>query len=138
MAGKAPEGELQYRLKQIDTDGTFTYYNQTVKVGRTLTSFEEETLLTEYSLEQNYPNPFNPSTSIEYIIPSNVKGEMSIVVLKIYDLLGCEVATLVNQQQKPGRYKVEFDASHLASGIYIYKLQTNDGFKECKKFVLTK
>ncbi len=90
---------------------------------------------TEFSLFQNYPNPFNPSTKIEYRIPLNVKGETSNVSLIVYDILGREVATLVNKQQKPGHYEAQFDASDLTSGIYFYKLQSGK-FVESKKMIL--
>ena len=73
----------------------------------------------EYNLDQNYPNPFNPSTRIAFSIPNNAN-----VTLKVYDILGTEVAELISNEQKAaGRYEVNFDASRLASGTYIYKLQ---------------
>ena len=75
----------------------------------------------KFGLSQNYPNPFNPTTQINYSIP-----QTSIVTLKIYNLLGQEVATLVNREQKSGNYIVSFDASKLASGVYIYKIQAGD------------
>ena len=94
----------------------------------------------KFQLEQNYPNPCNPSTTIRYAIP-----EASFVVIKIYDLLGKEVATLVNEEQPIGSYEVEFDAAGLSSGMYFYKLQTDNpstnsgqGFIETKKMILTK
>jgi len=94
----------------------------------------------EYSLEQNYPNPFNPSTTIKYSIPSVETPHSGgagggLVTLKIYDALGQEVATLVNEAQKPGSYDVSFDASSLSSGIYFYKLQSGN-YKESKKMIL--
>lgn len=78
-------------------------------------------LPTEYSLSQNYPNPFNPSTNIEFTLP-----KISKVVLKIYNVLGQEVATLVNQELSAGKYNYEFNASNLSSGMYIYRLQTGN------------
>ncbi|HMU44644.1 MAG TPA: T9SS type A sorting domain-containing protein, partial [Ignavibacteriaceae bacterium] len=100
----------------------------------------KETLApTGYTLFQNYPNPFNPKTTIEYEIP-----EKSNVTIKIYDILGREVQTLVNnQEQVRYKYKVEFDASALASGIYFYRMQVNPvsgagGFSETKKMVMLK
>jgi hypothetical protein len=80
-----------------------------------------EFLPTEYSISQNYPNPFNPSTVISYDIP-----EASRVTLKVYDILGREVADLVDEFKEAGRYNVKFDASHLSTGIYIYQLRAND------------
>jgi parallel beta-helix repeat protein len=76
---------------------------------------------TEYALNQNYPNPFNPSTMINYDLP-----EDSRVTLKVYDILGREITTLVNEYKQAGRYNVTFNASHLATGIYIYELRAND------------
>jgi len=87
---------------------------------------------TNFSLSQNYPNPFNPSTEIKYSIPKS-----GIVILKVYDILGQEVATLVNQEQKAGNYIVSFNASKLASGIYIYRMQSGD-FSLTKKMVFLK
>ncbi len=101
----------------------------------------------EYSLKQNYPNPFNPSTIIEYSVP-----KLSNVNLKIFDILGRTIVTLVNSKQKPGFYQVEFDASNLSSGIYFYRIQAIDlstnyehpstgsgqGFVEIKKMMLLK
>ena len=86
----------------------------------------------DYDLAQNYPNPFNPSTTIKYQIPKD-----GIVTLKIYDILGKEVKTLVNEQKPTGRYEVKFDASELATGVYIYRIKVND-FVSVKKMVLLK
>jgi len=88
-----------------------------------------------YSLSQNYPNPFNPSTVIKYSIPVNVKSEMSDVKLVVYDILGKEIAILVNENQESGNYEIEFNASHFASGVYFYRLQ-NGNFTETKKMIL--
>jgi hypothetical protein len=95
-------------------------------------SSNEKNLPAYYSLEQNYPNPFNPGTSIKYNISTECK-----VTLKVYDLLGKEVAVLVNQQQKPGNYIVLFEANNLTSGIYLYQLQAGN-FIETKKMLLLK
>jgi photosystem II stability/assembly factor-like uncharacterized protein len=80
----------------------------------------------EYSLYQNYPNPFNPSSKIKFTVPSNIKGKMSNINLKVYDVLGKEVATLVNEELSPGEYEVEFNATRLSSGVYFYQLTTGD------------
>jgi hypothetical protein len=85
-----------------------------------------------FSLEQNYPNPFNPSTTIKYQLP-----KAGFVTLKIYDILGREVAFLVKKYQNGGRYSVDFNASKLSSGVYIYELKTPD-YNSCKKMMLTK
>ncbi|MCU7511794.1 MAG: T9SS type A sorting domain-containing protein [Ignavibacteria bacterium] len=85
-----------------------------------------------YSLEQNYPNPFNPSTKIRYSLP-----ERAFVTLKVYDVLGSEIASLVNGEKTSGNYEVEFDASKLTSGIYIYRIQAGK-FTSAKKLLLVK
>jgi hypothetical protein len=85
-----------------------------------------------FSLEQNFPNPFNPTTKIKYQIP-----ELSFVTLKVYDMLGSEVVTLVNEEHKIGNYEIEFNAEQLPSGIYFYKLQTPN-FTQTKKMILLK
>lgn len=85
-----------------------------------------------YSLSQNYPNPFNPTTKISYTLP-----KAGNVELKVYDLLGREVATLVNETKQPGMYSVDFNASNLASGVYFYSIKAND-FSAVKKMILVK
>ncbi len=92
---------------------------------------------TEFTLFQNYPNPFNPSTVIKYQIPNSNTQISNNVTLKVYDILGREVATLVNEQRKAGYYEVEFDGSNLTSGIYFYRIQAGQ-FVEIKKMVLVK
>jgi len=99
---------------------------------KTVNLSENKELLTNYYLSQNYPNPFNPSTMINYQLPIN-----SEVSLKIYDILGREVATLVNGQKSPGKYGVKFDGSHLSSGIYICRMIAGDYFS-AKKIMLLK
>ena len=96
-----------------------------------ITAFEEQNnLLHEFKLFQNYPNPFNPTTKIEYRI-----SDRSFVSLKVYNILGDEVATLVNEEKQTGVYNVNFDASGLSSGMYLYKLQAGS-FVEMKKMIL--
>ncbi len=92
-----------------------------------------------FQLYQNYPNPFNPSTRIKYSIPSNPNSSKggSLVILKIYDLLGREVELLVNEEKSPGFYEVNFNAANLASGIYLYRIQA-DNFVVTKKMILLK
>ncbi len=96
----------------------------------------------DYNLSYNYPNPFNPTTKINYTIPALLspplgKGEDEGAVryIKVYDLLGREVATLVNEEKPAGEYEVEFNAANLPSGIYFYQLKAGDLF-ETKKMVL--
>jgi hypothetical protein len=87
-------------------------------------------IISEYQLLQNYPNPFNPNTTIEYRVK-----EKCHVVLKVYDIQGREVMTLVDSDHQPGFFKVNFNASHLATGVYFYKIQMMD-FTNVKKMVL--
>ncbi len=94
--------------------------------------YEINDLPLEFSLLQNYPNPFNPVTSIQYVV-----GGQSLVTLKVYDILGNEVATLVNEEKQPGIFEVEFDGMELPSGIYFYKLKAGN-FIETKKMILIK
>jgi hypothetical protein len=99
---------------------------------------DDQTIPNEVALQQNYPNPFNPSTKIKYEIPavtlSQSKGDVYVTLI-VYDVLGNEVTILVKEEKPPGIYEVEFDASNLSSGIYFYRLQS-DNFIEIKKMVL--
>ncbi len=90
-----------------------------------------------FQLYQNYPNPFNPSTTIQYSIPSNKNSSegATLVTLKIYDLLGREVETLVNEQKLPGFYEIKFSAANLSSGVYFYRIKAAN-FVETKKMIL--
>jgi hypothetical protein len=89
-------------------------------------------LVKDFHLSQNFPNPFNPSTVIGYQLP--VSGN---VTLKVYDLLGREAATLVDEYKPAGMHEIEFDATELTSGIYFYKLQA-DNYVDTKKMILLK
>jgi hypothetical protein len=134
---RAPIGNLQYRLKQIDRDGMYKYCSAVAKVTLNAADAKKELLPKEFSLSQNYPNPFNPSTKIEYRI-----AESRFVTLKVYDVLGNEVARLVNENKAPGSYQVMFDAASeggrsLSSGVYIYKL-TAGSFTSTKQLILVK
>ena len=116
-------GVYYYRLKQIDYDGTFENLNVVaVDLGTP----------DKFLLEQNFPNPFNPKTVITFQIPT--EGQ---ITLKVYDVLGNEVATLLDEQRPAGSYDVEFDASQLTSGIYFYQLTSRD-FSSTKKMILLK
>ncbi len=116
-------GISYYRLKQIDFDGTSEYSNIIEIIYGTVA---------DYSLEQNYPNPFNPTTKINYSIK-----EEGNVELRIFDLLGSEIATLVSEEKEPGNYEVYFDASNLSSGVYLYTLKAGS-FVQTRKMLLMK
>jgi photosystem II stability/assembly factor-like uncharacterized protein len=116
-------GNYLYRLKQIDYDGKFEYSN-IIEV--------ELRIPYEFFLSQNYPNPFNPTTQINYSIK-----EAGLVHLKVYDILGKEIATLVNENKEAGNYSIDFDAFQLPSGVYFYQLRTS-GFTQARKMILIK
>jgi hypothetical protein len=120
---KSASGKVQYRLKQIDFDGQFEY-STVIEVDAGLPK--------EFALAQNYPNPFNPTTVISYQLPV-----ASNVSLKIYDALGKEVATLVSARQEAGGHSIAFNANTLSSGIYFYRLQT-ENFVQTKKMMFVK
>jgi len=102
----------------------------------TVTDVEMESVVpTSYSLSQNYPNPFNPSTTISYVIPLND----NFVSLKVFDLLGREIETLVSEEKSVGEHSVRFDGSHLSSGMYLYQINIGHGqFVQTKKMILVK
>ena len=122
-------GTYKYRLKQIDFDGTFTYSNE-IKV-------EVDFTPKEFILYQNYPNPFNPTTIIKYEIPGQARNDNVLVILKVYDVLGNEIATLVNEEKPAGEYEVDWNAGELPSGIYFYQMNAGS-FISIKKMVLLK
>jgi N-acetylneuraminic acid mutarotase len=119
-----PSGIYSYRLKQIDQNGEYKYYNLAgeIKIGQPAA----------YSLSQNYPNPFNPNTRIKYSIKDAVP-----VKIEIFDILGRKAATIVNEIKQPGEYEVNFNGNNLASGIYFYKL-TAGTFTQIRKMQLLK
>ena len=117
-------GKYFYRLKQLDFSGSFEYSNE-VEV----TILE---VLNDFTLNQNYPNPFNPSTRISFIIPQN-----GYTTLKVFDVLGNEVATIIESDLSQGSYELLFDASGLSSGIYFYSL-TSGEFSKTMKMILSK
>jgi hypothetical protein len=117
------DGTFRYRLKQIDYDGTFEYSNE-IEVNINLVE--------TFALHQNYPNPFNPTTTISYQL-----ANASFVSLKVYDALGNEVATLVNENMPIGVHEINFNAIDISSGIYLYKLIT-DSYSATKKMIVLK
>lgn len=112
-----------YRLKQIDNNGTFRY-SPVIEAGGVYEF--------SYQLDQNYPNPFNPATLIAFRIPAK-----SLVTLKVYDMLGREVATLVNLELEAGQYSARFDGSGYSSGIYFYEVIAGE-YRSIKKMTLMK
>jgi photosystem II stability/assembly factor-like uncharacterized protein len=117
-------GKYKYRLKQIDFNGNFEYFDLKDEVNICIPD--------KFELSQNYPNPFNPVTNLEFGIT-----ELGFVSLKVYDVLGKEVKTLVNEIKQAGYYKVQFDGSNFASGVYFYELRTGS-FVSQKRMVLMK
>lgn len=117
-------GTYQYRLKQTDFNGSSEYFylNNDVHIG----------VPVKYSLQQNYPNPFNPVTNVEFGIP-----EPGFVSLKVYDIYGKEIATLVNENLPPGNYTVKFNGSNLSSGVYFCAMKVKD-FVTTVRMVLEK
>ena len=125
---KLTSGKYIYRLRQMDFDGTYEYSN-TVEVTIMIPE--------KFELSQNYPNPFNPSTKIKYSIPSVTLSivEGSLVTLKVYDVLGNEVATLVNEEKPSGNYEISWSAANQPSGVYFYRLKAGS-FNQVKKMIL--
>ncbi len=118
----ADQGINYYRLKQVDFNGTYAYSDEVeVDVTGPLT----------FELAQNYPNPFNPTTNIKFSIP-----ESGNVKLSVYNLVGEEVAVLVNGFRQAGTFEVTFDASNLSTGVYLYKLQSANSVQTMKMMLL--
>ena len=118
---------------------TAYHYNESDQQAKLILgkSAQSHVIPNEYKLFQNYPNPFNSTTKIKYTIPSVGTSLMKFVQLKVYDVLGNEVATLVDESQEAGNYEVTFDASQLTSGIYLYRLSAGN-FISTKKLILIK
>lgn len=133
---------LKNHIRKILIDGDYIYVGTSLgyvykrKLSDVVTSVEDkkENIPTGFSLQQNYPNPFNPSTSISFTIPQS-----EFIILKVYDILGNEITTLVNEYLSPGIYNYQFSISNLqlSSGVYFYKLQAGK-FSEVKKMILMK
>ena len=117
-------GKYKYRLKQIDHNGNYEYFE--------LAGVVDVGVPSKFDLSQNYPNPFNPVTKINFDIPQS-----GLVSLKIYDILGREMNTLINEIKDAGYYTIIFDASKLSSGVYFYRL-TSGGFSSVKRLVVLK
>jgi hypothetical protein len=133
-----PFPSAMYNLKGCVINGTV--YGDTSFIVTVADDFES---IKDFNLEQNYPNPFNPSTTIKFTIPTppvsspltKGKTKEGFVTLKVYDVLGNEVATLINEEKPSGNYEVEFNAANLTSGTYFYQLSAGD-FVETKKMIL--
>jgi len=123
---------LYYELKGCIIDGII--YGDTTLIGLTVIS---SSIPHSFAIYQNYPNPFNPSTKIKFDVPKEDRSQKLDVRLVIYDVLGREGATLVNEQLAPGTYEVDWDASNYPSGVYFYTLQT-ESFNQTKRMVLIK
>jgi hypothetical protein len=140
----------KYRIKEVEKDGTaYNDYSADTRIlnlpsgigGDFKVTYEltnpvyvanQNTAPVEFKLNQNYPNPFNPTTTISYSIAKSGK-----VSLKVYDLLGREVTTLINEDQAAGDYRVTFNAGNLSSGVYFYTMQAGN-FSESRKLILLK
>ena len=117
-------GTFCYRLKQIDNDGTVNYSKEVM--------VEVDYLPQNFDLSQNYPNPFNPVTTISYQIPEN-----NHVTLRVFDMIGNEVQTLVNEEKPAGYHTITFDAENISTGVYFYQLKVGN-FVSTKKLILMK
>ncbi len=132
FSGSSLDGYSEVSLKGAVINGVL--YGDT-----TLTAIDENenNIPTNFSLSQNYPNPFNPTTKIKYAAPPNLPEGEALIQIKVYDVLGNEIATLVNKEQSPGEYEVEFNGSNLSSGIYFYRLSAGS-FIQTKKMIYLK
>ena len=128
-----PDGNYYWSVQALDNNFAGSQFAAEGSFLIGTTGIEESGNPATFSLSQNYPNPFNPTTTINYSIPK--KGNVS---LKVFDVLGNEIKTLVNEEKLIGNFKVEFDATNLASGIYLYNLQIGEEYSETKKMILIK
>ncbi|MGD1044862.1 MAG: aryl-sulfate sulfotransferase [Bacteroidota bacterium] len=126
-----PDGSTAYEIQYGDSLMSYRAFRFAWPLASTAVAASPATP-SQFVLEQNYPNPFNPSTTIKYVIP-----QQSYVTIKIFDMLGREVTTLVNQKKETGSYFVEWNASRMTSGVYFYTLQAG-GFKQTRKLLLIK
>jgi hypothetical protein len=117
-------GKYNYRIKQIDLNGNYKFYDLPNEV--------DVTLPKNFSLSQNYPNPFNPATKIDFDIPYD-----SYVTVKIFDITGREMKTLLNEKRTAGYYTLDINSGNLSSGVYFYRM-TADKFSEVKRMLIIK
>lgn len=134
--GQSPNGYWKLRIYDAASGniGTLDAWSLIITYTNVIGITGNQNIPTQFKLYQNYPNPFNPVTKIKFSLPH---GNDLLVKLRIYDILGREVTTLINQQLKPGSYQLEWDASAYASGIYFYRIES-ESFTETKKMVLVK
>jgi hypothetical protein len=133
---------VSYKIRTKDTQGLYSIFSDIVSTNAAQIFYKEggkqgerlsaAILPDNYGIQQNYPNPFNPKTSINYQLP-----KATYVKLAVYDVLGHEIAVLVNGEKPGGYYSVSFDASQLTSGVYLYRLNTGE-YTKIKKMVLAK
>jgi hypothetical protein len=135
FSGDNPNGVWRLRIRDDNTSDTGRMYAWGIQINNSpivaIQNISNE-LPDSYSLSQNYPNPFNPVTNIKFSLPKSANTKLTV-----YDITGREVAQLVNQQLQAGTYNVDFDASHLATGAYFYRLEAGE-FTEVKKMILIK
>ena len=131
LVGGIPSNAMDHVTYMIDSNVANSFPTGTAMRSK-IVSVESSNFITDYVLEQNYPNPFNPSTTIKFGIP-----EKNNVVVKIYNSLGSEIATLVNEVREAGSYEIQFNANNFSSGIYYYKIIAGN-FVETKKMILLK
>ncbi|MCH9028334.1 MAG: T9SS type A sorting domain-containing protein [Bacteroidetes bacterium] len=131
LVGGIPSNAMDHVTYMMDSNVANSFPTGTA-VRSKIVSVESSNFITDYVLEQNYPNPFNPSTTIKFGLP-----EKSNVVITVYNSLGAEVATLVNEVREAGSYEIKFNANNFSSGIYYYKI-TSGNFVETKKMILLK
>ena len=117
-------GKYNYRLKQIDYNGNYKYY-QTITV--------DINYLFNYKLYQNYPNPFNPFTKINFSL-----AEKTYVKIILYDVTGKEIKYIVNDTMDAGYHSVQFNSENLSSGVYLYRMTTSSGYTAVKKLIILK
>ena len=136
-------GYVFYRVTACDTDGNESTFSNEIKIpittNKIVTSLEKESLLDKIKFHQNYPNPFNSSTIIKYSVSYTRHEEPLLIKLYVFDIIGQEVAELVNEYQRAGDYKVRFDSSKFAKvscGIYLFRLSVGNQFITKKGILL--
>ena len=129
----AEANTAEYKIRAVDVNNHYSDFSIAVSINFSqFNKINSGFVINEYELKQNYPNPFNPTTTIGYSIKSP-----GLVTLKVYDILGTEVTSLVNETKEPGNYSITFNGSDFPSGMYVYRLITND-FVDTKKLILLK